>query len=483
MSKGDFSIPVSPHALSRGDELGAMAGALEQLNQNIGSMIGEITGGTQTLAAASTELSAVSNQLAGNSQETSGKANTVAAAAEEMSANTTSVAAGMEQATTNLTTVAAGTEEMTATIGEIAGNSEKARSITSQAVTQADQISQTMKDLGKAALEIGKVTETINGISAQTNLLALNATIEAARAGAAGKGFAVVAGEIKELAQQTAAATEDIKTKISGVQSSTAGAVADIEKIAGVIREVSDIVSTIATAIEEQSAVTKNIASSIAQASEGVKDANLRVAQSAEASQSIAREIAGVNQSIADVRQGGEQVQASAVELSQLAERLKELVSHFKTNQSASNAGGYGDGLGGGKSADNTLLIPWQSNYSVGIKVMDAQHQQLVNMINRLHAALKRGEGSKATESILKDLIQYTKFHFDAEEELMAKANYPGLAAQKEAHKQLVAKALDAQRRWTAGDMTVSQELLQQLLHWLPTHIVKMDKLYGPHIH
>jgi len=187
-----------------------------------------------------------------------------------------------------------------------------------------------MRQLGQSAKDIGKVTETITNISSQTNLLALNATIEAARAGAAGKGFAVVANEIKELAKQTAAATEDIKTKIGGVQGSAAGAIADIEKITGVIAEVGYIVSSIATAIEQQSAVTRDVAGNVAQASAGVREANERVAQTAAVSRSMAMDIAGVDAAASDIRAGGEQIAASAGELSKLAERLKELVEQFK---------------------------------------------------------------------------------------------------------------------------------------------------------
>ena len=190
----------------------------------------------QTVASASTELLAISEQTSSGSRESTSRAQTVAAAAEEMSVSTVSVAAGMEQTSTNLSSVASATEEMTATIGEIAGNTEKARGTTDQAAQQADKFAGVMRDLELAAQEIGKVTETITGISAQTNLLALNATIEAARAGAAGKGFAVVANEIKELAQQTAAATGDIKNKIAGIQNATGSAMTDIEKIVYVIR-------------------------------------------------------------------------------------------------------------------------------------------------------------------------------------------------------------------------------------------------------
>ena len=139
-----------------------------------------------------------------------------------------------------------------------------------------------MQKLGQAAQEIGQVTETITNISAQTNLLALNATIEAARAGTAGKGFAVVANEIKELARQTAEATEDIKARIAGIQDSTGTAISDIGQITTVIKDVGGIVASIAAAIEEQATVTKDVAGNIAQASTGVRDANQHVNQTAE---------------------------------------------------------------------------------------------------------------------------------------------------------------------------------------------------------
>jgi methyl-accepting chemotaxis protein len=240
------------------------------------------------------------------------------------------VAASMEQASTNLSSVAGATEEMSLTISEIATNSENARAISAAAGVQAASVSSLMQHLGRAAQEIGKVTETITDISSQTNLLALNATIEAARAGEAGKGFAVVAHEIKELAKQTEAATEDIKIKIGGMQSSAGGAIADIEKITAVINEVGELVAGIATAIEEQATVTRDIAGNIAQASTGVVAANDGVAQTASVSQSMAKDIAGVDTAADEIQKGGDQVQANATELSKLAEQLELLVGQFK---------------------------------------------------------------------------------------------------------------------------------------------------------
>jgi len=312
------------------DEIGRLARHFNTFVEKLQGIISQIAANAGTMGESAVGFSAASEMLMGSVQTVSGKTSTVAAAAEESSANTISVAASMEQASTDLSSVAGATEEMSATVGEIASNSEKAQAISQQAGQQAASVSALMQQLGAAAQEIGQVTETITNISSQTNLLALNATIEAARAGTAGKGFAVVANEIKELAQQTADATEDIKSKISGVQTSAGSAIADIEKITAIVNEVGQIITSIASAIEQQATVTKDVAGNIAQASAGVQEANERINQTAVVSKSIAQDIAGVDAASAEIRAGGEQVQASAGELSQLAEQLKGLVGQFK---------------------------------------------------------------------------------------------------------------------------------------------------------
>lgn len=330
MAEGDFSTAFQGAALERTDEMGAMARAMDKLNSDLRKSMGDVRTGVSTLASASTELTSVAQGMTRSAAKTSERSTMVAAAAEEMCANSMSVSSGMGQTANNLQSVAAATEEMTATMGDIAGNTEKARSTTEQAVLQADRVTTAMRELGRAAQEIGKVTETITRISNQTNLLALNATIEAARAGAAGKGFAVVATEIKELAQQTAIATEEIKAKISSIQTSTRGAVADIEGISKVIREVSEIVSAISAAIDEQSMATRDIAMNISQGTHGVQEANERVAQTAEAALSVARDIAGVDQAGQEMSEGSSQVHTAASELSRLAEQLQAMLARFK---------------------------------------------------------------------------------------------------------------------------------------------------------
>jgi methyl-accepting chemotaxis protein len=179
------------------------------------------------------------------------------------------------------------------------------------------------------------VTETITDISSQTNLLALNATIEAARAGSAGKGFAVVATEIKGLAQQTAAATEDIKRRIYGIQSATEGGITEIGKVSQVILEVNAIVGSIAAAIEEQSATTKDIARNIAEASVGVTDANTRISETSQMSREIASDIVNVDRSTEEMAGGSDQVRDKAGELSTVAEELRLTVGRFTANHSS----------------------------------------------------------------------------------------------------------------------------------------------------
>ncbi len=332
VSQGDLTARVDSELLNRQDEIGGLSQALKRMTDRLRSLLGELSGSAQTLAQSSTELSAASSQSATGVKFASEKATAVARAAEEMSASSMSVAAGMGDATTSLTTVAGAIEQMTATIHEIAVNSEQARSITSEATRHARLVSDRMQDLNAAAKDIGAVTESITNISDQTKLLALNATIEAARAGAAGKGFGVVAQEIKELARQTAEATEDIKARVSGIQNSTAGTLSDIGQISGVIARVSDIVNTIATAIGQQSAATRDMACNVSGAATGVKEANDRVVEISAVSQSVSKDIATVNDATSEISSGTDHVLSSAAELARLAEDLRQMLAQFRTD-------------------------------------------------------------------------------------------------------------------------------------------------------
>ena len=312
------------------DEIGEMAEWFNKFIDAIQSIIKDVAQNANRVKDASEELSGISKQMTFGAEQTSEKANVVAAAGEEMSSNMSSVAAATEEASTNVNMVATAAEQMIATINEIAQNSEKASSITGEAVAQTRSASNKVDELGSSANEIGKVVETITEISEQVNLLALNATIEAARAGEAGKGFAVVANEIKDLAKQTAEATQEIKGKIGAIQGSTDATVKEIGQILEVINDINDIVSSIATAVEEQSVTTKEIAENVAQASQGIQEVNENVAQSSSVADDIAKDIEDVNQASGKMSDSSSQVNLSAEALTRLSETLNEMVGKFK---------------------------------------------------------------------------------------------------------------------------------------------------------
>ena len=219
----------------------------------------------------------------------------------------------------NLQSVSSGADEMTVTIQSIATNAQEAATAASNAVQTAQSANATVGKLGESSAEIGEVIKVITSIAQQTNLLALNATIEAARAGEAGKGFAVVANEVKELAKQTAKATEDISRKITAIQTDTKGAVEAIVSITGVIKQVNDISGSIATAVEEQSATTNEMTRNVADAAKG--------------SGEITNSVAGVADAARGTWNSAQESQKAAHELAGMAVQLQNLVAQFKIDQ------------------------------------------------------------------------------------------------------------------------------------------------------
>jgi methyl-accepting chemotaxis protein len=253
------------------------------------------------LASSAEELTAVSSQMASNAEETATQANVVSAASEEVSKN--------------VAVVATGSEQMQASIREISKSANESAKVAKAAVGVAETTNSTIAKLGESSVEIGKVIKVITSIAQQTNLLALNATIEAARAGEAGKGFAVVANEVKELAKETAKATEEIGQKIDAIQTDTKGAVQAIGEISAIINQINDISNNIASAVEEQTVTTNEIARNVAEAAKGTGE--------------IAKNIGGVATAAQNTTRGATDMQKAAQSLSGMAAQLQGLVAKF----------------------------------------------------------------------------------------------------------------------------------------------------------
>jgi methyl-accepting chemotaxis protein len=299
LAAGDLTKTVD---FSSRDEMGDVARALNEAAAKMRGTLAAIGRNTVSLRGSSSELSEISQRMGASAEETSTQAGVAASAADDV--------------TRAVQSVAAGAEEMSASIREIARNAHDAARISTEAVDAAERTGRLVDELGDSSNQIGEVVKVITSIAEQTNLLALNATIEAARAGEAGKGFAVVANEVKQLANQTAQATEEIGLKVKRIQGDAGETVKAIGAIGKVITQVNDIASVIASAVEQQSATTNEIVGSVAGA--------------ARASSEIAGNVAAVASVAQDTSSGAQETQGAAQRLQQMSTELSGLVQQFR---------------------------------------------------------------------------------------------------------------------------------------------------------
>jgi methyl-accepting chemotaxis protein len=291
------------------DKLNACAETLVRVGIATNQTADKLQNSMQIVAAHANSLSGASEKLATSSQEMGGNA-------EETSAQASTVATATQQVTVSLGSVATGAEQMSVTVQSIASNTSEAAQMASDAVKTANVANATIAKLGDSSAEIGQVIKVITSIAHQTNLLALNATIEAARAGEAGKGFAVVANEVKELAKQTAKATDDISQKITAIQADTKHAVDSIGSVTSIINQINDISGTIATAVEQQSATTNEMSRNVQEAAQG--------------SAEISRNLQAVAQRAGSTRLGAQEALKAAQQLTEMAAQFRSMVEQFK---------------------------------------------------------------------------------------------------------------------------------------------------------
>jgi methyl-accepting chemotaxis protein len=325
--EGDLTQRIQ---VSSNDELGDMATNFNTFSSKLQTIMGEVGGTTSELNRSSSELTIAADGLAQSAMVVKNSTNQAAAAVEESSVSIRSIAHSSEQMSSSLSTVAAAVEEMHASIQQVALHCQEEMRIAENAEAQTQQATEVMNILDIASKDIGKVLDVIQNIASQTNLLALNATIEAASAGDAGKGFAVVASEVKDLARQTASATEQIRGKIEGIQKNAGLAVGSIVQISEVIRDVNRISGIMVRAVDEQNKAVSEISQHMASSSASAKEVSKNVSESAVGLQEISKTVSQAHHAADGSAAAASQVKASSGNLSKVAGKLQGIVGRFK---------------------------------------------------------------------------------------------------------------------------------------------------------
>ncbi len=327
MARGDLTQTLK---IEQKDEIGVLAKALNKMVSSLAVMFKEVAQGVHTLSSSSEDLVQISQEMSQGADETSHRSNAVATAAEEMSSNLSSVSQATEQASHKVNMVAEASAEVDEMVTQVSQQSGRAREISDSAVSEMAAVSEAVTKLGDAATEIDEVTDVIRDISEQVNLLALNATIEAARAGEAGKGFAVVAQEIKDLAHQTATATQQADEKLKWIQDRSADLVGNVASISQIIKEINGIIAEVAVSVEKQKETTRTTSGNVSETMDDFQVVTENVTQSSDVSGVIAQDIAKVHQTAETISQRSSQINQRAEALNQLATELDTIIDRFK---------------------------------------------------------------------------------------------------------------------------------------------------------
>ena len=464
LTSGDLSIEIP--GIERSDELGEMAKSVQIFKDNLNrvkdlearqamekqraekerqmalskmaeSLGAQVGGVVQNVTSAVTQLQTSAQRMALSATETSAKATSVASAATE--------------ASTNVQTVASATEELSASINEISTQVAKSQVVAERADNEARKTTFLIEKLEGDVTSIGEIVNLINDIASQTNLLALNATIEAARAGNAGKGFAVVASEVKNLANQTGRATDEIAAKIAAVQEGTSNAVKAISSITLVINEMSAIGGSVAASVQQQTAATSEIARNVDQAAMGTQD--------------VSKNISIVEAAASETGNAAHQISHAAEDLSQQATLLNKQMSNFI------------DQVQNDRSIRK--LADWDGSLSLGIPEIDDHHRETLDQVNDLFTKMMKGEGASAAKSLIAALGSTMLNHLKEEEALMSRLRYPGLDSHRQDHQAFGQRFNLLHQSVRSNDTSSAVAVMEFTADWVCKHILQHDKAFA----
>jgi hemerythrin-like metal-binding protein len=494
ITKGNLVLNFDSDRLAKDPLLAALHKMVERL---VGAF-GEILTSSTLIDRSSTTTNSTAKALrdnavtmqktisaaASSTEEMRHNMNSVSASTEELNANMQSIASAARQSNTNVDSVQVSIKELTTASREIAENTARATTISKKAMADVTSALSLVSELNDAAKAIDAVTATISEISDQTKLLALNATIEAARAGEMGKGFAVVAKEVKDLASQTNTATKGIQGKI-GIIHEVARRTSDaISAINDVMKAVNEAVTSIAAAAEEQSVTTDSIGQNVVSTTERIKEMSNNVSEGAVAVQDVSKSIldvtnlsSAVAQSMTSLNRNASEVKADAaasyaqaLEVVSQGADIKRIVAGVKLPSDVANQG---------KNA-TLQLCRFTQDFDVMSTKMNDDHKRIFGYINTIHQRIKEKSEGTALLSTLKELADFTQRHFQREEEAMLAANYAAYPQQKAAHTKLLAKVAEIINALESGGEVDLLETMTFLKDWLTTHILVMDREYGP---